>query len=109
MAGRIVLGLLVCTGLRLAAQALPQAPPGEYTSADIAYGARLYDAQCTTCHGSNGDGVGGGDLRTGKFRNGGTDHDLARVSTHGGPRTGMRAFASNAPELSSPLAYLRVM
>src|SRR5439155_6261956 len=28
--------------------------PAVFTPADIAYGARLYDAQCTTCHGANG-------------------------------------------------------
>ena len=59
--------------------------PAVFTPADIAYGARLYDAQCTTCHGANGDGVGGVDLRSGKFRNAATDQDLARVITNGVP------------------------
>jgi len=52
---------------------------GDYAPADIAYGARLYDAQCTTCHGANGDGVGGVDLRSGRFRTAVTDQDLTRV------------------------------
>jgi putative heme-binding domain-containing protein len=107
--GRIVLGLLVCIGLRLAAQSSPQAHPGEYASADIAYGARLYDAQCTTCHGSNGDGVGGVDLRSGTFRSAVTDQDLARVITNGVPGTGMLAFAFDAAELAGIIAYLRNM
>src|SRR5207249_4613317 len=54
-----------------------------YAAADIAYGARLYTQHCATCHGPTGDGVGGVDLRSGKFRNASTDQDLARVITQG--------------------------
>src|SRR4051812_50037693 len=74
--------------------------PGEYAPADIAYGARLYDAQCTTCHGATGDGVGGGDLRSGKFRNAVTDQDLVRVITGGGPRPGLEAGKLAAPAMA---------
>ena len=86
-----------------------QAHPGEYAPADIAYGARLYDAQCTTCHGANGDGVGGVDLKSGKFRNAVTDQDLVRVVTQGVPGTGMQAFKFDAAEVAGILAYLRNM
>ncbi|PYR39912.1 MAG: cytochrome c4, partial [Acidobacteria bacterium] len=48
-----VLGLALTRPAFLAAQA-PQPPQGGYAPADIAYGSRLYDAQCTTCHGANG-------------------------------------------------------
>ena len=81
----------------------------EYAPADIAYGAQLYEAQCTTCHGANGDGVGGVDLRSGKFRNASTDQDLARVITNGIPGTGMLAFKFDAAELAGIIAYLRNM
>ena len=81
-----LLGLAVAATPRAAAaQAPATAHPGEYAPADIAYGSRLYDAQCTTCHGANGDGVGGVDLRSGKFRNAVTDQDLIRVITIGIP------------------------
>ena len=77
MAGRLLLAISCVFALAAAeVRAQPQAHPGEYAPADIAYGARLYDAQCTTCHGANGDGVGGVDLRSGKFRNAVTDQDL---------------------------------
>jgi putative heme-binding domain-containing protein len=86
------------------------AHPGEqYAPADIAYGAKLYDAQCTTCHGANGDGVGGVDLKSGKFRNAVTDQDLTRVITQGVPGTGMQAFRFDAAELAGIVAYLRSM
>ena len=87
----------------------PAAPPGDYAPADIAYGARLYDAQCTTCHGANGDGVGGVDLRSGKFRNAVTDQDLTRVIATGIQGTGMQAFKFDASELAGIIAYLRNM
>jgi len=80
-----------------------------YAPADIAYGAKLYDAQCTTCHGANGDGVGGIDLRAGRFRNAVTDQDLMRVITNGIPGTGMLAFRFDAAELDGIIAYVRNM
>ncbi len=82
---------------------------GEYAPADIAYGSRLYDAQCTTCHGSTGDGVGGVDLRSGKFRSAVSDQDLIRVITTGVPGTGMQAFNFDASERAAIVAYLRNM
>src|SRR5436190_4376396 len=108
LVGWAVLGLLAA-GRHLAAQPPASAHPGEYAPADIAYGARLYDAQCTTCHGANGDGVGGVDLRSGKFRNGGTDQDLVRVIMNGIPGTGMQAFKLDAPEIAGIIGFLRNM
>src|ERR1700704_6852722 len=90
-----------------AAQTSPQAHPGEYAPADIVYGSRLYDAQCTTCHGATGDGVGGVDLRSGKFRSAVTDQDLTRVITNGIPGTGMQAFKFDPSEIAGILAFLR--
>ena len=97
----------------LAQNAAPGNPaaalPSVYTPADIAYGGRLYDAQCTTCHGANGDGVGGVDLRSGKFRNGATDQDLVRVIMNGIPGTGMQAFKLDSAEITGIIAFLRNM
>ena len=59
------------------------AAQGEYAPADIAYGARLYDAQCTTCHSANGDGIAGVDLKAGRFKTAVTDQDLQRIITNG--------------------------
>jgi putative heme-binding domain-containing protein len=81
----------------------------DYSATDIAYGARIYDAQCTTCHGANGDGVGGVNLRSGTFRNAVTDQDLSRVITNGIRGTGMQAFKFDAAELAGIIGYLRNM
>jgi cytochrome c oxidase cbb3-type subunit III len=104
-----VLGLVIAGPPLVAAQNPAPAHPGEYAPADIAYGARLYDAQCTTCHGANGDGVGGVDLHSGKFRNAATDQDLTRVITSGIQGTGMQAFKLDPSELAGIIAYLRNM
>ncbi len=85
------------------------AHPGEYAPADIAYGSRLYDAQCSTCHGANGDGIGGVDFRSGKFRTAVTDQDLVRVITNGIQGTGMLAFKLDTAEMTGVVAYLRNM
>jgi putative heme-binding domain-containing protein len=103
---QILAFLLAGAGFVLAQPALH---PGEYAPADIAYGARLYDAQCTTCHGANGDGVGGVDLKSGKFRNAVTDQDLTRVITTGIQGTGMQAFKLDPSEISGIVAYIRNM
>ena len=101
-----VLGLALASAPSVSAQT---SPAGDYTAADIAYGGRLYDAQCTTCHGANGDAVGGVNLRSGTFRNAITDQDLARVITNGIQGTGMQAFKFDAAELAGIIAYVRNM
>ena len=103
-----VLGLAIAGPPPVAAQN-PAGHPDEYAPADIAYGARLYDAQCTTCHGATGDGISGVDLRSGKFRNAATDQDLSRVITNGIQGTGMQAFKLDPSELAGIVAYLRNM
>jgi putative heme-binding domain-containing protein len=102
----LVLGIL---GGSVLPARTPQLHPGEYSPADIAYGARLYDAQCTTCHGAGGDGVGGVDFKSGKFRTAVTDQDVTRVIATGVPGAGMPAFRFDPSEAAGILAYLRNM
>src|SRR5436190_15589187 len=83
--------------------------PGTYAEADIAYGARLYAVHCTMCHGPNGDLVGNVDLRSGRFRNAGTDQQLTSLIRSGIPGTGMPAFKLDTPELAGIVSYLRNM
>ena len=68
-----------------AAQATTQIHDAQYPDVDIVYGASLYAARCVTCHGTQGDAIGGVNLRSGKFRNASTDTELARFIRAGSP------------------------
>jgi putative heme-binding domain-containing protein len=86
-----------------------QGHPEDYARADIEYGARLYAEQCDRCHGANGNGVSGVDLRSGKFRHAQTDNQLRTVITNGFPTAGMPPFRLDAADLMGLIAYLRNM
>jgi putative heme-binding domain-containing protein len=94
----------------LAAALVAQAPlhDSQYSDADITYGATLYAAKCVTCHGAQGDAIGGVNLRSGRFRNAVIDRDLERFIRTGSP-AGMPAFALDNAEMAGVIAYLRNM
>ena len=74
----------------------------------IETGARLYGAQCSACHGTNGDLINGVDLRAGRFLTARTDEDLARVLVTGRPAAGMPSFAVlHSDESRAIIAYIR--
>ena len=82
---------------------------GSYTQADIERGAVLYGAQCSACHGPEGDTVANVDLRRGRFKLGSSDEDLARIITRGVPGTAMPANRFTDAELFALIAYIRSM
>ena len=69
----------------------------------------LYAARCVTCHGAQGDAIGGVNLRSGKFRNAQSDNDLARFIRAGSQAAGMPPFALDNAEMAGVIAYLRNM
>jgi len=87
-----------------------QAPlhESQYSDADIAYGATLYTSKCVTCHGTQGDAIGGVNLRSGTFRNAVIDRDLERFIRAGSP-AGMPPFTLDNAEMAGIIAYLRNM
>jgi putative heme-binding domain-containing protein len=99
-----VLALTLHVAIR--AQVLDQ-DHGQYSRADVEAGQRLYGPQCQVCHGANGDGVPGIDLKLGRFRRASSDQDLARTITSGVPDTGMPAFVLRPEELTSIVAFIR--
>jgi len=80
---------------------------GQYSPADIQYGATIYTNQCTRCHGATGDQVGGVNLRSGQFRRASTDDELRMVIVTGISGTGMPAFKLDPSELTGVIAYVR--
>lgn len=97
------LGLTVVSG-----QAQAPLHDTQYPDADIAHGLGIYTARCASCHGVQGDGVGGANLRTGTFRNATTDQELARF-IRTGSQAGMPPFALDNSDMAGIIAYLRNM
>jgi cytochrome c oxidase cbb3-type subunit III len=93
----------------VAGQTTAQLHETPYPDVDIQYGASLYAARCVTCHGVQGDAIGGVNLRSGKFRNASTDNELARFIRAGSPAAGMPPFALDNAEMAGITAYLRNM
>ena len=105
----VAVGVVVSLGFATA-MAAAQAPlhDTQYADADIAYGATLYGSKCVTCHGAQGDGIGGVNLRSGTFRNAVIDRDLERFIRAGSP-AGMPPFVLDSAEMAGIIAYLRNM
>jgi len=81
----------------------------QYPDVDIALGAKLYASRCITCHGAQGDAIGGVNLRSGKFRKAITDRDLATFIRAGSQSAGMPPFALDDTDMAGIIAYLRNM
>ena len=82
---------------------------GQYTQADIEAGFNLYNANCITCHGANGDSIPGVNLRSGQFRRVANDSDLNRLIQTGIPGTAMPPGRYNTAEVAGLVAYIRSM
>ena len=80
-----------------------------YAPADIRYGAQIYAAQCSACHGVNGTQVGGVDLGGGALRRASSDQDLRAVLANGIPGTAMPPFRFDPSEVTAIVAYVRNM
>jgi putative heme-binding domain-containing protein len=85
--------------------------PGQsqYNQGDVELGFTLYNANCITCHGANGDSVPGINLRAGQFRRISTDDDLNRLVQTGIPGTAMPPGRYSTAELGGLVAYVRSM
>ena len=86
-AGHWIVGIAIAV-IASAAPAFAQRfhVPGETEQGEI-----LYQANCVTCHGLEGDEVRGTDLAHGQFRRASSDDDLIRIIRTGIPGTAMPA------------------
>src|SRR5438045_2197379 len=80
-----------------------------FLPAEIDAGGRLYLANCTGCHGPEGDGVAGINFSQGKFRRAATDDDLIRIIVRGIPGTPMAPSGIPDNQVATIVAYLRSM
>jgi putative heme-binding domain-containing protein len=77
------------------------------TPADIAAGAKIFRSHCAECHGLNGEGGRGPDLRTGVFFHGSTDADLFGNITDGIAGTAMPGVFFSRDQVWQAVAYVR--
>src|SRR5262245_4800694 len=79
-----------------------------YTPADLEEGGRLFRANCSNCHGADGNGQLGAPLTTGKFKRASNEDEAARLVRAGIASVGMPAF-NNISELQAGaiLSFLR--
>jgi cytochrome c oxidase cbb3-type subunit 3 len=75
--------------IALFASALGLRAQHSFTPIDVEDGGRLYRANCSICHGAQGDGIAGIDLGHGKFRRAKNDDDVAAIILTGIAGTAM--------------------
>jgi putative heme-binding domain-containing protein len=109
-----LLASVVAIGPDVAAQgggrgAAPTPEPdhaGQYPAADIAFGARVYSANCANCHGPTGTGVVNIDLRRGPLPRASTDIALRGVIANG-IAAGMPPQTLEPGEITGLIAFIR--
>ena len=80
-----------------------------YIPAEVEAGGRLYQANCTFCHGPEGDGVSGVNFNKGQFRRTSSDDDVVRVIVRGIPGTAMPPSNFSDGQAATIVGYLRSM
>src|SRR5215475_15330832 len=78
-----------------------------FTPEELAEGGRLFQSNCTGCHGSAGDQVPGVALMSGKFRRATSDDEVAAIIRKGVPGTAMQAFNFTEQQAGMVVAYLK--
>jgi mono/diheme cytochrome c family protein len=96
---KVWIAILLFTGTLFAQHA--------FTPEEIAEGSRLFQSNCTGCHGSAGDQVQGIALMSGKFRRATNDDEVAGIIRRGVPGTAMQAFNFTDQQAGMVVAYLK--
>ena len=78
-----------------------------FTPEEMAEGGRLFQSNCTGCHGSTGDQVQGVALMSGKFRRATSDDEVAGIIRKGVPGTAMQPFNFTEQQAGMIVAYLK--
>ena len=99
----LMLGAVLALGTAILAQ------QHSYTQAEIDAGAKLYESNCGSCHGENGDKIVGIDFTKGTFKTARTDDDMIRIIRNGVPNTGMPPNPFSETQANTVVAYVRSM
>ena len=98
---------IVLTAIGIVWASVAHAQGHGYTPGDIENGGQLYQANCTACHGPDGDGVPSINLGSGKFRRGTTDDEIVKIIIGGLPGTAMPPSSFSEGQAGTIVAYLR--
>jgi len=98
---------IVLTAIGIVWASVADAQGHGYTPGDIENGGQLYQANCTACHGPEGDGVPSINLGSGKFRRGTTDDEIVKIIIGGIPGTAMPPSSFSEGQAGTIVAYLR--
>src|SRR5579884_4150113 len=80
---------------------------GQHATPDrIAQGRKLFEQNCTACHGQNAKGGRGSDL-TGRLQHGATENEIVDNITHGIAGTEMPGFPLSGDDARAIAAFLR--
>jgi mono/diheme cytochrome c family protein len=72
-------------------------------------GRAIYQASCSSCHGSDGGGGVGPAMKGNPFVAGSSDADVAEVIAAGRSGTAMPGFPLSQEDLDAVVAYLRTL
>src|SRR5262245_14101385 len=78
-----------------------------FTPEEIAEGGRLFQSNCTGCHGTSGDQVPGVALMSGKFRRATSDDEVVAIIRKGVAGTAMQPFNFTEQQAGMIVAYLK--
>lgn len=79
---------------------------GRLVAQDLATGEAIFNSNCAFCHGSDGSGGRGPNLRS-SLRIGNQDADITKVITNGLPGTAMPKFNFEDDEMKSIVMYVQ--
>src|SRR5688500_11745355 len=83
-----------------------QSRPAAAGPSDVAAGRQIFDSQCAWCHGNEGDGGAGPNLR-GTLRHATTHASIVDIINRGIPGTDMPSFRLTERETRQTAAYVQ--
>ena len=93
--------------LIVANTAFSQRPSQGEANPELANGERLYQANCATCHGADGDEIQGVDLHSGHYRHAESGDQVAAIVRGGIPGTAMPPNNLPQQQILAIVAFLR--
>ena len=103
---RQAFGILAAASLVLSSAVVAQQ---RFVPVEVEAGSRLFQANCTGCHGPEGDGVPGINFSRDQYRRVSSDDDLLRIIVRGIPGTPMPPSSFSEGQATTVVAYLRTM